>query len=164
MLHTWGSVCSLLLTSCLTTIRHLHRTCLSPRYISTSIILGLVCMHTGIYWAGCVRIVLCLISYLSCLTNVTITEQPKHTFFCLALTHCQLATPITHKSECYQRTDSERRATLPWCTRESPYQTLYNLVDSTASEKSRNCVFACAQPFLWRMWTAGAGCCCAMGP
>lgn len=30
----------------------------------------------------------------------TLSEQPKHTFFCLDLTHCQHATPITHKSEC----------------------------------------------------------------
>lgn len=65
------------------------------------------------------------------------------------------------------QSDCERRATLSWCTQESPYQALYNLVDSTAFGKrgtDRNCAFAWAQPYLWRMWMAGAGCCCAMGP
>lgn len=61
----------------------------------------------------------------------------QNTFFCLDLTHCQHATPITHKSECYQCRDCERHATLSQCTWTSPYQALYNLVDSTASGNSR---------------------------
>lgn len=31
-------------------------------------------------------------------------------------------------------------------------------------QQGRNCAFAWAQPYLWRMYKAGAGCCCATGP
>lgn len=32
-------------------------------------------------------------------------------------------------------------------------------------QQGRNCAFALARPYVWRMWTAGAGCrCCATGP
>lgn len=70
------------------------------------------------------------------------SKQPKHTFFCLDLTPCQHATPITHKSEYYQRRDCERHATFvlvhtSYHCEKSAYQALYNLMDSTAHGNRR---------------------------
>lgn len=81
--------------------------------------------------------VLCLINYLSSLINTHWIPQPKHTFFCLDLTHCQHTTPITHKSECYQCSETVRDVQLCPGAPESPYQALYYSVDSAASGNSR---------------------------
>ncbi len=125
-----------------------------------------VSVHVCTCVCGCTRMTLIVMPdklFVPPLTNGRWTKQPKHTFFCLDLTHCQHATPITHKSECYQCRDCERRATLSWCTWESLSGSLQPCgFHCLWEQQGRNC--ALAQPYLWWKWKAGAGCCCAMGP